>query len=576
LSVLSMAEERQAEAERYRLEEQAPGEVVRSLVEALGAPELVARILAGRGIRDPEEARRFLYPRIDDLSDPFLLPDMERGVERMIQAVTKRQVVGLYGDYDADGVTSLALMVSFLRQVNVNPVVYIPDRKEGYGLNTGAVKRLKEQGVELLVCLDCGSTNVEEIDAARTLAMDTVILDHHEPPPVSPEAYALINPKRTDSRFPTRELAACGVTFFFLLALRRVMTQRGLLHGTVNLKRELDVVTVGTVGDMVPLSGDNRIIVKFGMEMMNKAPRQWLQAFFKHGLIHRRSIDEYSLNFIVIPRINAAGRVSGAEKALRFLLSHDGQTASSALLELEQANKKRQQIEEDTLKATAEIIRRDNLGDRSSLVLFGEDWHIGVIGIVAQKLMELHGKPSVVLTRVDDVWKGSGRGGDGLDLYHTVSSLSHLLVRYGGHRYACGVTLFEENLIPFRDAFEQSVRGTADRGTDKRKRVRADTEAAFEELTGDFLTFLGCLSPFGMGNPRPNLLLSPDRVTVNNRSLKITDRNNRIWHGSFQGQPQPSDGGGEIQIIASPAVRQDIGEQFIHLYVKEIMRGKGE
>ena len=329
------------------------------------------------GIFRPEKAKLFLYPKVEDLSDPFLLPDMEKVVARVIKAIQAKEKMCLYGDYDADGVTSAALMINFLKHFGITPVVYLPERREGYGLNKTAVRKLKEEGVTLLICLDCGSTNIEEIKEANALGIETIVIDHHEPGEELPPAYGIINPKRKGARFPTRELAACGVVFFFLLALRRVLSRNGQLPGTINLKRELDLVALGTVADMVPLTGDNRVIVRFGMEVMRKRPRTWLRSFYASGIVASGVVDEYSLGFIIIPRINASGRVSSPDAALRFLISEDEAASRAMLAELHDINRQRQRIEQETVKEAVEAIESENLADRNSIVLFREGWHVG-------------------------------------------------------------------------------------------------------------------------------------------------------------------------------------------------------
>ncbi len=542
-------------------------EIIEALRRELNLSHLCARILAARGFDDPWRAETFLYPKLADLSDPFLLPDMEKAVLRLMSALKAKETICIYGDYDADGVTSVALMINFLKHLGVRPMTYLPERREGYGLNIPAIRKFKEEGVSLIISLDCGSTNIEEIKEARSLGMDVIVIDHHEPEEELPPAWAIVNPKMKDARFPTRELAACGVTFFFLLALRRTMTSQGYLHTTINLKKELDLVALGTVADMVPLEGDNRIIVKFGMEMMRKQPRTWLKSFFKTNVITRRRIDEYALGFIIIPRINAAGRVSKPDIALDFLVSEDERESKSLLLELNEANRQRQRIEEGTLREAIEVVNNENLLAGNSIVLFNEGWHVGVIGIVAQKLTEMYKKPSVVITEVDGVWKGSGRGGEGIDLHETIESIGHLLVRFGGHKYACGVSLLKENLVLFREAFEERVQGTI---KVREKSTKIDSHAAFDELTGDLLEFMERLSPFGMGNPRPSLLLEPSDIIPNNRFVKIIDKKNKIWHGTLQGQNSIPEKPG-ASIIASPIMREDVGEKFIHLNIKEFI-----
>ena len=345
------------------------------------------------------------------------------------------------------------------------------------------------------------------------------------------------------------------------------MSHQGLLKEQINLKKELDLVTVGSMGDMVPLVKDNRVMVKFGMETMRKKPRLWLKSFFSERIIYRKTVDEYSLNFIIVPRINAAGRVSDPRHALAFPPPTTKPSARAMLVELNETNRRRQRIEEDIVREIVNSLANENLEARRSIVLFNKDWHLGVIGIVAQKMVERYGKPSIILTRVGDYLKGSGRGGEGIDLYDTVASLSPLLFKYGGHKYACGIALAEENLIPFVQAFEESIKGPI---TPKDRKVCVDASAGFEELTRGLLRFFEQLSPFGMGNPRPNLLFPPSSISSSDRFVRITDRNKRVWHGSLQGQrsiPQ----NGPVRIVASPVLREQRGEQFIHLNIKDIL-----
>lgn len=540
---------------------------VNLLTEKLRISPLAARILAARGLTTPDDAEAFLYPRLESLSDPFLLPDVEKGVQRVLEAIAKGERVCLYGDYDADGVSATALMVNFLTRAGANVLAHLPERKEGYGLNPESLRGLRAQGLGLLICLDCGSANSEEIHWALDQGIDTIVIDHHELDDPLPPALALINPKRRDSRFPTRELAACGVAFFFLLALRRAMHGRGLLNQHINLKRELDIVTVGTMGDMVPLTKDNRIITRFGMDIMRKQPRTWLRSFFAKKLISSQNLDEYALNFVIVPRINAAGRVSHPARALEFLTCEEEDKSRRALTVLHDANRERQKIEEKILSETIEMLTEEKLPKRSSIVLFKEDWHAGVIGIVAQKLTEMFGKPSIVITRSDGAWKGSGRGGEGIDLYSAVSSLAPLLMKFGGHKYACGLSLSTENLVPFRDAFDALIGNLPD--GERERTVSIDTEAAFEELTTEAVEFMEMLSPFGIGNPRPALLLKPRTLLVTNGGrVKITDQSGRTWH-AWAPRQRPLPKPGNVHIVATPSFREEMGERFIQLSIKE-------
>lgn len=538
-------------------------EVVRLLEERLNLPNLIARVLAIRGIETIRDAERFLFPSLDHLSDPFLLPDIGPAVSAVTDALTSRRKIGLFGDYDADGITATALMVGFLERLGASPEVYLPGRDEGYGLNPAAVRALREKGVNLLICLDCGSSNASELELARQMGMEAVVIDHHEVGEPHPPSGALVNPKRRGSLFPTRDLAACGVTFFFLLALRRSLHEKGLLRQHVNLKRELDLVAIGTVGDMVPLTGDNRILVKFGIRVMQQQPKPWLRSILKQNLLFQQRLDSYALSFIIVPRINAAGRVSHPMSALRFLLATEEKESGRLLTELNRANRERQEIEEAIIQEAREKIAGECLANRRSLVLSKEDWPIGVIGIAAQKLAEAYGKPCIILTRVDGTWKGSARGVPGLDLHGTIGSVSSLLIRFGGHRHACGLSLAEENVGLLPRAFEDAVKRYL---PDIERSVVVDAVVEFDELTADIVEYIDLLAPFGLGNPRPSFLLEPSSVSVNNRFVKLTDRQNRTWHGNLHKRMEMPDST-RLKVVACPTLREDLGERFIHFQV---------
>ncbi len=542
-------------------------DVVALLEEGLNLPNLIARLLAIRGLATVEEAERFLYPRLEHLSDPFLLPDIGPAIETMQDAIVSGRKIGVFGDYDADGVTSTALLVDFLEKVGIKPEVYLPARDEGYGLNETAVKALHDKGVTLLVCLDCGSSSFAELETATRLGMEAIILDHHEVPEPRPHPRALVNPKRKDARFPTRELAACGVTFFFLLALRRSLHASGLLERPINLKREMDLVAIGTVGDMVPLTGDNRILVKFGIEQMQKAPRTWLKSFLKQNLLFRQAVDGYGLSFVIIPRINAAGRVSHPRMAFDFLKATEENESNRLLSELNRSNRMRQELEESIVREAQGKIDEEKLSEGRTLVLAKEDWPIGVIGIAAQKLAESHGKPCIICTRVDGIWKGSARGVAGLDLHAAINEVSSLLIRFGGHKRACGLSVTGENLAYLPAAFEDAVK----RCLPDAERIQfVDAAVDFDEITMELVEQTDLLGPFGFGNPRPSFLLEPLSVTVNKRFVKLTDRKKRTWHGSsFKKGPIPD--GPELKVIACPTMREDLGEKFIHFQVRDIL-----
>ncbi len=541
--------------------------LVKTIETSLGLPSLVARILVARGLGSPETAQAFLSPNLEALSDPFLLPDIEKGVAKAVEMIVRNGRIGLFGDYDADGITSVALMKNFLQQMGVTPEICLPSRHDGYGLSLEAVKAFSGKSIDLLICLDCGSSNKREIEAAHELGMETIVIDHHELAEPAAQPHALINPKREGSHFPTRDLAACGVTFFFLLALRRALSERGMLRSKINLRKEMDLVAVGTVADMVPLTDDNRLLVKFGLETMRQRPRVWFKSFVRKHVVRKGSVDELTLGFGIAPRINAAGRVSDPEIALAFLTAHSERDAEELLSKLNEANRKRQDIEEAILRDAVEQIEIEGLGRENSVVLFREDWPIGVLGIVAQRLVERCGKPALVITRTDKTWRGSARGVEGMDLLRTITSVSSFLLAFGGHKHACGVTLSGENLLPLREAFERQVKASL--GGFARE-VYADAEVGFDDLTRDVVETIDLLAPFGVGNPRPSLLLPASTISVSNGYTRVTDDKNRTWYGSIQ-RRKPLPGAPFARMVAAPTIREEMGEKFVHLLIKEFL-----
>lgn len=540
--------------------------MVEKLARELSLPPLVARVLLSRGIKTVEEAEKFLYPDLRDLSDPYLLPDMEKAVLRVIEAISRNEDLCIYGDYDTDGITSCALVLNFFKSIGKPVDYYIPTREKGYGINESSLYEISKKGIKLIIALDLGTTSSEQITLAKKLGIDTIVLDHHEPKGDYPPASAFVNPKRSDSLFPTRELAACGVTFFFLIALRRELKKRGFYCAHINLKKELDLVTLGTIADLVPLSGDNRIVTKFGLEMMKKSPRQWLRSFYEAKLLPQNKIDDHFLSFVVIPRLNAPGRVSDAKKALQFLVEEDPHVSLLLLNELNEANKKRQAIEESILQEISLHLSNEDVEKKKGFVLFNERWHLGVIGIVAQRIVETYGKPAVVLTSVDGIVRGSARATEDINLYKSIGQLSHLLLKYGGHRYACGLTLLPQNLELFCNAFESSLSFE----TPSYRAARYDTQGDFDELNREVVQALDLLAPFGTGNPPPRILLFPESVFESGGKLKILDKRRRVWYGFPQKTciPIPEKIGG---VIVTPILKEEMGEEFVNLLVREIL-----
>lgn len=477
-----------------------------ALVRSLGLHPLAARVLAARGHGAPEAASEFLTASLGSLPDPFSMKDMERAVERIRRALEAGERIACYGDYDVDGVTSTALLASFLRAAGGDVVEYVPHRLvEGYGLNTGAVAKLAAQGVKLLVTLDCGITSLEEVREAAGMGLDTVVVDHHTVPVELPAAAAILNPHQDGCGYPTRDLAAVGVTFALVMALRKRLREAGRFTGRAepNLKEALDLVALGTVADVVPLVGANRVMVRWGLEVLSRSRRPGVRALKRvAGVAEGLAVTAGQVGFRLAPRINAAGRLDDAGRGVRLLLADDAEVARSLAEELDRENQARQEIERRILEeAMADAWPRVKAGVRG-LVLARDGWHAGVIGIVASRLVERFHRPVVLVALENGTGKGSGRSIESFHLYDALSECRGHLTRFGGHRHAAGVTLERAQVEPFREAFEACAASRLS-GEDLQPRCRIDAWVEDADLTDRAAADLERLGPFGAGHPEP-------------------------------------------------------------------------
>lgn len=493
---------------------------VDSLAKHLKIPHLLARVLFHRGLTEPEQAYRFLYPRLMHLHDPFLLKDMDKAVKRIYQAIVKQEKVVIYGDYDVDGLTGTAILYLFLSPLIRNLHCYIPHRlKEGYGLNPEAIKKIAAQETHLLITTDCASSDVEEVALANKLGLDVIIIDHHELPSHLPQAYALINPKQPGCDFPFKELAGVGVTFNLLIALRQFLARQGIWsqEEVPNLKAYLDLVALGTIADMVPLLDENRIFVKCGLEVLAHTSRPGLKALKAvTGLNH--IVTSKDVAFRLAPRLNAAGRISTPHTGLKLLITDDEKEAHALAQTLHELNKERQKIEEQIWREAQNMLRT---GDQS--VLAKENWHPGVIGIVAGRLTEAFKRPILLVSLDKERGRGSGRSVEGCDLFSALSQCDAYLEAYGGHKLAAGFSIDKENLEPFICQFEEVIKHMLkDR---KRPKLHIDAEVSFAHLTPYFFGYLSLLSPHGFGNPEPVFCASDLQIKyatlINERHLKL-------------------------------------------------------
>jgi single-stranded-DNA-specific exonuclease len=475
------------------------------LASVLGIPAPVGRVLWARGYREPSQAERFLEPRFEHLPNPFELKGIEAAVSRLQRALAQGERVCVYGDYDVDGVTSTALLVSVLRKLGGNVEFYVPHRLvEGYGLNVRALEKLAARGTRLVVSADCGVTAVAEIDAAAKLGLDVVVIDHHTASQDLPRALAILNPHQPGCTFPGRELAAVGVAFHLLLALRKRLREAGWFASRPepNLREVLDLVALGTIADVVPLTGPNRVLVHFGLKELARGGRVGVLALKSVAQL-AGEVTAGDVGFKLGPRINAAGRLDDASVGVRLLLSEDLREARALAEQLDRANAERQDLQ--VRIANEAIAHAEKLGPpeaRRTLVVSSSGWHVGVVGIVAARLVERFHRPALVIAEEGGVAKGSGRSVEGFHLYDALARCAHHLTKFGGHKHAAGVTLDTGRISDFAQALEAEGREALD-PAQLSARLRIDAELHPREVRMELASQLRRLAPFGAGNPEP-------------------------------------------------------------------------
>jgi single-stranded-DNA-specific exonuclease len=564
---------------RWRIHE--PREEIRDrLVEELGIHPVIAQILINRDIRNSDEARRYLYPSLKDLHNPFLMKDMKTGVDRVIRSILSGEIVTVFGDYDIDGITSVALLYKFLSQIHDKTLHYIPDRvDEGYGLNREAIDKLHREGVTLIITVDCGTSDYDEVTYARSLGIDTVILDHHEVPDVIPDAVAVVNPNRSDCPFPFKQLAGVGIVFNFLIALRGSLRHEGFWNHRPypNLREYLDLVALGTIGDIVPLIDENRILTKIGLDLINENQRVGIKALRGLAGLGSSVIDAGVASFSLIPRINAAGRIGSPEDAVRLLLSQDATEASEIAARLESYNRERQRLEkiifDDIFDRIASV--RD-LQERGALVLSSRDWHPGVIGIVASRVVDRFYRPTILISLRNGIGKGSGRSIAEFNLYRGLKQCESLLLSFGGHRYAAGISIREENIEKFTALLNEIIKKELP-VVGLTPQTVIDALCSLSEVNHSFLSQLEGLAPFGRMNPEPvicvrNVQISSPSI-VGNKHLRMRVFGNGVSCNSIwfnKGHILEALSGASMDIAFTPQVNYWNGASSIQLKMKDM------
>jgi len=490
-----------------------------SLADAAGIGVVTARLLQQRGVTTPGEAARFLKPSLDHLHDPFALSGMAVASARILGAIERRERVVIHGDYDADGITSTVILERAIAALGGDVAHFIPERiRDGYGLQTAAVERLHAEGARLIVSVDCGIRSLEAARRAASLGVDLIVTDHHEPEGELPEALAVLNPKRPDCRYPDKNLAGVGVALKLVHALCVKTGRESWLPGFVK------IAAIGTLADVVPLVGENRVIAKVGLDLLSRGPHKvGLQALLEASGLSGRTIGSYHVSFVLAPRLNAAGRMATPDLAARLLLASDEAQVGEAralAAQLTDENLRRQDEEQSVLKQARTVIESDpDIGSHSVLVVGGEGWHRGVIGIVAAKLVETFYRPAVVVSLQDGVGHGSCRSIGAFDMLAALEACGTHLARFGGHRMAAGLTVDAGAFKAFRAALQ--AYGDEHLGPDDlRPRLRVDGRLDFDAIKGRLVEEVSALEPFGIGNPRPVFCAGPVEVVDGPRRIK--------------------------------------------------------
>ncbi len=500
---------------------------VENLKEKYKINNLLATILVNRGITSEEKIRQFLEPTRKDFYDPYLMKDMEIAVERIIKAIENQEKVIIYGDYDVDGITSTTVLKKFLKDLGLEVSYYIPNRlNEGYGLNKNAIEKIVNEGYSLMITVDCGITGIEEIDYANSLGLEVIVTDHHEPGEVLPKAFAVVDNKRKDSTYPFRDLAGVGVVFKLCQALGMKL---GLKEETY--LKYLDIVCVGTISDIVPLVDENRVITKLGLLLVKQTRNMGLRAIINSSGYSK--IDSNTISFGVAPRINACGRMGKAEEALELLLSTDIYKVNELTRKLNEHNKERQEIEKSIYESVIEKIGKEHLDENRTIVVGGENWHHGVIGIVSSKITDMYFKPSILISFEEDgIGKGSGRSIPGFDLHDSLMKCQDSLEKFGGHSMAVGVTIRKEKLEEFRKEFEEVAK--EEKIEEIMPVLNIDSKIDLNYVDKEMIESLKELEPFGEANKMPifafkNLRIDSIRALSEGKHLKLTlKQDNRI------------------------------------------------
>ena len=547
-------------------------EKVDDVANKFGISELLATVMINRGIEQDEDIEIFLNPTRNNFHNPFLMPDMEKAIDRIEKAIENKEKVIIYGDYDVDGITSITVLKKFLSDCGLEVDYYIPNRlDEGYGLNKNAINKIKNEKFSLIITVDCCISGIEEIEYANSLGIETIVTVHHEPMEVLPNAIAVVDAKRKDNIYPNKNLAGVGVVFKVCQALsqRRGMDEKEFL-------KYLDIVSVGTISDIVPLTDENRVIAKLGLKLVQVTKNPGLKALINAS--GYKEINSNTISFGVAPRINACGRMGFEKEAAELFLTNNIVEANTITENLNKYNRERQEIERNIFNQALEKIKKENIENKNSIVLASNDWHHGVIGIVSSKLTDLYFKPSILLCLEDGIGKGSGRSVPGFDLHEALSDLSEYLDKFGGHEMAIGLTIDEKNIDIFKEKFEEY---SSKKEVEKIIPIlEIDKQITLKDIRLDTVKELNLLEPFGEANKPPifvykNLKIDSIRALSEGKHLKLVlrDGNTLINAIGFNMGDLSKDYtiGDKVDIAGNLEINSFNGRELVQINMKDLM-----
>lgn len=546
-----------------------------TLARTLDLSPLIAHILILRGIATEQQGRDFLHGRLSSLPDPFLMKGMEASVDRLVRALEGGEKIVVHGDYDVDGITGTALLTETLRAFGAKVDYHIPLRlRDGYGLSGEALKQAASSGARVVLSVDCGVSAVEEAQVAAELGLDLIVTDHHQPPEALPAAFAIVNPHQPGCSFPFKDLSGVGVAFFLLVALRKAWREKGGF-GTLpepDLRRGLDLVALGTIADMVPLKGVNRLLARVGLSVLGSDARPGIIALRRVAGVEEVTCG--AVGFRLAPRLNAAGRLEDAALGVDLLLENDPQRVRETAELLDGFNRERQQIEKEAFRQAVACLEEAEGQDRSAIVLADERWHSGVIGIVASRLVERYHRPTVLISLEAGRGKGSARSISGFHLYRALENCQAFLAGFGGHEFAAGLTIAAGQIDDFAEALEKTAREWLD-DEDLLPRLAHDGEVLLEELTLERVEEMATLAPFGVGNPEPAFVASGVRA----QQIQVVGENHLRFTARQDGYSQPciafgmasrqDELQGELDLLFTPAINNWRGRTTVQLRIRD-------